>query len=421
MGIKSIQLDAVWKKTVLLIAAAALVSAAWFVTRWSVAGSAVHRVDNPELAVYLTELGPDDPQTHYVAAVFLERSFDPNDIALALRHLEIAAALTPENYILWLELGRARERSGDPQGAESALRRALALAPSYARVQWALGNLLLRQDRIDEAFSEIRKAVTGDSTFAGSAASAAWQFFDGDVPRIRAAMGPSSNFNAALATLLARENRFDEAVATWRELPEDQRRTALKEIGTALLNKLVEARRFQHAASVSADLNDSQAKIGAVTNGGFELAVKPDGAGPLEWQLASGLQPQIVLSTAQKHGGEKSLLLIFNAADAKDFRSISQTIAVNPGRGYELELYYRAELKTAALFKWEVVDAADNKQVGVSDPIQPRAEWTRLGIRFTAGAQSDGVIVRLVRDGCGQVCAVTGSLWFDDFAVREIK
>ncbi|HVF31074.1 MAG TPA: tetratricopeptide repeat protein [Pyrinomonadaceae bacterium] len=421
MKVKSIQLDAVWKKAALLVVPAVLLASSWFVMRWSVAGSAVQRVDTPELAVYLTNLGPDDPQTHSMAAIYLEKSFDEKDIERALREMEIAASLTPGNYALWLDLGRARERSGDPQGAELALRRSLALAPHYSRVQWALGNLLLRQDRIEEAFVEIRKAVSGDPAFAGPAASTAWQFFDGDVARIRAGMGSSVKFNAELAALLAREKRFDEALAIWSELPAAEKRTSLKEAGANLLAKFLEARRFRNAASVSAELNDDGAKVSSVANGGFESPVRPEGAGAFEWQLAYGLQPQIVISTGQKHGGDKSLLLVFNAQDAKDFRTVSQTIAVAPGRMYELEFFYRAELKTSAVFKWEIIDAADSKPIAASEPTEAQAEWRRVVVRFKAPDQSDGVTIRLTRDGCGQVCAVTGNLWVEDFVLREAR
>jgi hypothetical protein len=32
----------------------------------------------------------------------------------------------------------------------------------------------------------------------------------------------------------------------------------------------------------------------------------------------------------------------------------------------------------------------------------------------------DGIVIRLLRDGCGQVCSVSGNLWFDDFSLRAL-
>ena len=418
---RSIKIDTAWKKAVLAVAALTLIPAVWFVLKWSMAGSAVQRADSAELAVYLTTLAPDDPQTHSTAARYLEKSFDPEDIRKALYELETAAALAPENYMAWLDLGRARERSGDAEGAEAALRRALGLAPNYSRVQWALGNALLRQGRIDEAFSEIRKAVAGDTAFATPAAAAAWQFFDGDIRQIRRAIDGSDNFNAALSAMLAREGRFDEAMEVWETIPAAVKRTSLNETASVLLGRLLEAKKFRLAARVSGDLGDTGGQTGQITNGGFESAVKPDGAGQFEWQIAAGLQPQIVLSTGQKHGGNNSLMLIFNSGDAKDFRSISQTVAVEPGRIYELEFFYRSDVKTSAVFKWEVADTGESKQLAATDAMTPTAEWKRMAVRFKVPERSEGIVIRLLRDGCGQVCSVTGSLWFDDFSIRTME
>jgi tetratricopeptide (TPR) repeat protein len=403
----------------LIAAAVALIPAAWLVARWSMAGSAVQRADDAQLAVYLTTLAPDDPQTHAAAAVQLEKSFDPDDIARALRELETAAALAPANYAAWLDLGRARERSGDTEGAEAALRRALELAPNYSRVRWALGNALLRQGRLDEAFPEIRKAVSGDNTFATPAVVAAWQFFDGDLERIRRALSGSDSFDAALALQLAREKRFDEATEVWASL-RAAAKTSYKQSGTELLNSLLAAKKFRDAVKVSAGLGDGGEQAEAIANGGFESAVKPDGAGQFDWQIAPGLQPQIVLSTSQQRGGNNSLLLIFNATDAKDFRSIAQTVAVEPGKRYELELFYRSDLKTSASFKWEVADAGEAKQLAATPPLAAKAEWTRLSVAFVAPESRDGIVIRLLRDGCGQVCSVSGNLWFDDFSLRAL-
>ena len=78
-----------------------------------------------------------------------EKGFLPADTVNAAQAYERAAALSPSDYRYWLPLARAREHSGDVEGAEKALRRALALAPNYAQVHWALGNVLLSFRQVD--------------------------------------------------------------------------------------------------------------------------------------------------------------------------------------------------------------------------------------------------------------------------------
>jgi hypothetical protein len=417
---KSLNIDTVWKKAILVVAGVVCVVASWAFTKWGMASSAAVRADDADVARFLTELAPDDPQTHYSMAVLLEKSFEQKDIERSLNEFEIAAGLAPENYLYWLDLGRARERSGDSAGAERALRKALDMAPNYARVQWALGNTLLRQGRTEEAFAEMRKAVVGDpASFANPAAVTAWQFFGADIVAIRRAAGGSIEFDGALASLLLREKRFDEATEVWNSLPAEERRTSLAQIGTSIVESLLAAKRFRDASNIAAGLPDNgDPKIGQVTNGGFETAVKPAGAGPFEWSIAAGLQPQIVLSSGQKRGGSNSLLIIFNSTDGKSFRNVSQLVAVQPNSAYDLEIFYRADLKTSASFKWEVVDAASGTQLAVSDAISNTSEWAPLHIKFKT-LSTDGIIIRLIRDNCGPVCPVTGSIGFDDISLRS--
>ena len=420
MTTRSLKIDTAWKKAILAAVGGLCIFASWSFTKWGMASSAAVRAEDADVAEFVTGLAPDDPQTHYSAAVLLEKSFEQGDVQKSLNELEIATGLAPENYLYWLDLGRARERSGDTEGAERALRRALDLAPNYARVQWALGNALLRQGRVDEAFAEIQKAVAGDpESFANPAAVAAWQFFDRDIDTIRRFGGGSIQFDAALAALLVREKRLDDALELWKQLPPDQRRTSLRETGAALVAALLAEKHFRSASEVSAELDgNGEPKPERVTNGGFESAVKPTGAGPFEWAIAPGLQPQIVLSSGQKHSGNNSLLLVFNSNDGKEFRTVSELVAVQPNTPYELLVFYRADIKTNASFKWEIVDASVGEQIAVSDPIANNTpDWSQLNLKFTSA--SDGIILRLTRDNCGQICPATGSIGFDDISLRN--
>ena len=405
-----------------MVAALVCIGGAFFFAKWGLANSASLRVDNADLAIYLTTLAPSDPLPHYAAAVHLEKSFTPEDIQHALKELETAAGLAPENYLIWLDLGRARERSGDAEGAERALRRALALAPNYSTVQWALGNALVRQGRMEEGFAEIQKAVSGDPAFAMPAAVTAWQLFNGDIDQIRRSIGRSPRLDAALATLLINQKKFDEGIAMWDSIPAGEKSTTLKDTGTALYSKLLEARRVREALRILYSIDSQATRIdpGTITNGGFEAPVKLEGAGQFDWQIAGGVQPQIVLSSGRRHGGSNSLLLVFNTNSAADFRSITLLVPVEPSTDYELEAFYSSDLKTAAAFKWEIVDAVDSRVIASTDATAPRADWTPLKVRFKSPATSDGIVVRLARTDCGQVCTIAGNLWFDDISLRRV-
>ena len=422
VSIETIKLDSGAKRAVLIASGVICLTSAYFFAKWGFANTASIRPDSPEVAVLAAELAPDDPQTHYAAAVLLEKTFVPEDVQRSLAELEKATSLSPNNYLLWLELGKARERSGDQPGAESALRKSLQLAPNYAAVHWTLGNALLRAGKADEAFDEIRKAVAGDPAYTNVAASTAWAILGGDMARVRAALGDSTQLNAALATLLSGQKRFDEAFDVWNAIGTDEKNTTQKPRGEVLLRQLVEAGKYRLARRVAAEIGmgtEYGGSAGEISNGGFEDILKMQNAGIFEWRIADGPGPRIGPTDGQKSSGNYSLLMSFGAEN-KAFRQVSQTMAVEPGRTYELELSYRSDLKTTATFKWEIADASGGKAIIATLPITNNADWTSLQAVFAIPENTEGVVLRLVRENCDAVlCSVSGNLWFDDFRLKS--
>lgn len=421
MSAKSINLNSTAPRAVILVFAVLCVAAAYFFAKWFLANTIATRVIYKEVADIAVNLAPADPQTRYASAVLHEKTFQPGDFEKSLAEYEQAVANSPYDFRLWLELGRARDRAGESGGAEKALRRAAALAPHYSAVQWTLGNFLLRQGSEAEAFAEIRKAAESDKSFANPAIASAWQLFGGDTARVKDYVGDSNNLKAAFASLLAREKRFEEASQVWNELPEAARRGDYKANGEEIYQKMLEARKYRSALRVSTDLAadaDNGFAVGRITNGGFEASV-PKNPSVFEWQFAEGVEPQIGIDNQQKRGGNISLKLIFNSADGKAFRPVTQSVAVEPGKRYTFETFYKSELATRATVKWEISDAADNKILAATEPIAANADWTSLKAEFTVPETTEAVTVRLVRVPCTTaLCPISGKLWFDDFVLN---
>lgn len=419
--LKTIRIDSAGKRGLLAALAVAGVLAALGPLKWGLASMAALRSDSKEITEYAALAAPDDPQTRFAAAAMLEASFAPGDIERSLAEYEKAAALSPSDYLLWLGLGEARSRSGDYAGAEMAFKQSLELAPNYARVHWALGNLLVRRERADQGFEHIRTAVAADRTFSDPAAVTAWQAFGGDVSQVRSALGESTQLNASLAVILAKQKRFDEALAIWNGLPGAERSGGLNDAARQLAGLLTEAKRFRDLARISAEISGGPAgdPVGRISNGGFEESIKTQNAGAFEWQIAGGLQPQIAPTSGQRRGGSNSLVLIFNTTESNAFRPVSQTVAAGPGKSYEFEIFYRSDLKTSALFKWEIADAGSGKMLVQTEAVANKSDWAPLRARFTVPSSSDGVIVRLVRENCAIICPVSGNLWFDDASLKS--
>src|SRR6476620_1782957 len=105
----SIQINTGARRAMLVTAALAIIGFSVFAAKWNFANMAAMRTDRLEIAEFAVGLGPSDSQTHYTHATMLEKTFLPEDFSQALREYETAAALSPSNYLLWVDLGKARE------------------------------------------------------------------------------------------------------------------------------------------------------------------------------------------------------------------------------------------------------------------------------------------------------------------------
>jgi tetratricopeptide (TPR) repeat protein len=311
LSLKIIKFEPRLGRVILLVAAAICVVIAWSFIKWNFANTIAARMDmgSPgadRVADWLTAVGPGDPQTHLTAALVYERTFDPNDLVRSLSEYEAAAALSPFDYLRWLDLGKARGLSGDDEGARQAYARADELAPNYAAVQWAYGNSLIRSGDLKEGFALTARAAAANSDYSRPAVTAALQIFDGDLGQVRDALGDTDNTNAALAATLASGRRFDEASEEWSKLSTENRTEKFRPLGLWLIDQMANAKTFRPAVRIATDLQPNEAErpvVGQVLNGGFEDGVKLRNAPLFEWQIAAGEQPQIGLAEGQTHSG----------------------------------------------------------------------------------------------------------------------
>ncbi|CAN5284050.1 hypothetical protein BH20ACI1_BH20ACI1_05400 [soil metagenome] len=419
MSVKSFQLNSSAQRAGLIVAGLCCLIFLLFAVKWYFGSSITMRAGYKEVAEFALNLAPDDPQTHYTLAVFDEKVFSPENLQKSLTEYERATALSPNDYRVWFGLGKARERSGDATGAELALRKSLELAPNYAHVQWTLGNVLLRQGKTSEAFAELQKAAEGDAKYAAPTVSTAGQIFDGDLAQIRQNIGTSSQINFALVTYLADQKRFDEALEIWNSLPSEEKKNGFKESGKQFFTQMLTAGKYRNALQIQNQISDAEGEIpalGKISNSGFEIDVTAIKPGVFEWQIPDGTNPQIGFDNAQKHGGTRSLVIIFNSLDGKEFRQISQSVAVESNKKYTFEFFYKSALKTSSTLKWEIIDLFDGKLLAATDALAADSDWTNLQTEFTTPENTEAVTLRLARDSCqSAICPIAGKVWFDDF------
>ncbi len=401
----------------------------YFVVRWylgnTIAEYFVMDENSVEVAKRAESFAPHDPLTHWRLADVLIKKLPPDRLAQVTPEYEEAVRLSPNDYRLWMALGLALEQLGDTKRGEEALRQATLLAPSYVYPHWYLGNLLLRTERYDEGFAELRRASDADPEFRPQLFNLAWQLYNEDFDALKIAVGSTAEARAGLALYLFGQQRIDDGLRLWNTLSESEKR-ANRAAGLSVVNSLVTYQRFHDAMRVWNELapgESSRASTERIMDGGFEddIAYGPDQV--FGWQVKQANQMQIGIDPSHAHTGVRSLRLLFQVRSHLESISVSQLIPVFPNTQYDFEYYVKTEkLQSGSTPAIQVLEATDNSVLASSEPAGTGDnDWKRVALSFKTGTKSQAVVVRTMREGCGDtpVCPIFGMVWYDDFRFQR--
>ena len=368
-------------------------------------------------------LSPLDPEVHYARALVLWRM---EQLPEAIREYESVVALRPRDYVPWLDLGSTRDNNGDEEGALSAFKEAVRLAPHYGLPRWELGNLLLRMGQRDGAFTELRRAAMSDPKLLPDVIDLAWEAYRGDAQAVQQAIQPQSpQARLALAHFFVNHEKTTEAMDLFRSTSG----TTVKD-RHALLTALLAARRFTEAYEVWVSGRDAGSKqnprvISAITDGSFESDINLDDPG-FGWQLASNLQAvRLSLDTNEPHTGAYSLRLYWSGDSNPSTSVVSQLVLVEPKTRYRLSFAVRTqEMLTIGLPMVSVADAGgDDGPVLAQSKTFPRGTsgWQDYTIEFATAETTSGVRITIRRETCNMVpCPILGQAWVDDFSLERL-
>lgn len=425
-----IDLHASKRRALLLATGILALLGAWFAVRWYTGNTLAEygpgvEDDGIEIAESAVRLAPRDPVPRWKLARLEEKSFTPKELEAAVKHHAEAVGLSPSDYRLWMDFGRALELNGNGAQAELALRHAVELAPAYAYPRWYLGNLLLRAGTTDEAFTELRAAAESAPQLRAPVFSLALQIFGQDSTGIKNAIGPSPELRASLTSYLISSQRLDDALGLWNSFSVEEKKTQ-SAIGEELLKAFAAAKRFHVALELARELApDDRLKpvMNQLFNGGFEMGQGASGAGVFGWQLVTIPQAQASIDSNQYHGGGRSLRLGFKSSSNLTLNTVTQLVVVEPQAQYRFEFYVRTDdLRSGGTPTFEIVDENDGTLLGASEPLSPGTSgWQQITIDFGTKAKTEAIRVRINRASCGSdpVCPIFGTVWYDDFNLQR--
>lgn len=357
-----------------------------------------------------------------LAAAELEES--DRDLQSAEFYARRAVTLSPGDYRFKLTLASVQEANGDRAAAEQSLLAARALAPRYWDVHYRLGNILVRQGKLNDSLDELRMAVAANGELLPGTLDLIWRASNGDVAAVRAVTGNAASTKLALAQFLVKSARPAEAAEIFGSIDRADRLASSKE-SSAFLNSLIAARKLELARALWSDLagRDNQA---AVSNGGFESDILRDFA-QFDWAFSRSEYARLAIDAATARSGSRSLRIEFAGRDTTRLDDeIKQLVPVRAGARYTLECYVKTNgLESPEGPKVVVSDSVSSSWISASEPVANGSrDWQHLSIDFVAPQRAAGetsaVLISIKRKPRFSYDDPTrGAVWFDDFSIKE--
>jgi tetratricopeptide (TPR) repeat protein len=399
----------------------------WFAVRWQL-GNMFASLTSPgqqgaaEIAQLSENLAPSDPKPAWLAAAAEKGNFSAESLEKSVGMFEEVVQRSPYDFRWWIELGRAYEQAEKPESAERAFARAVELAPTYTFPHWQFGNFYLRQNRSEEAFSELRKTTERSVLYREQVFSLAWDYFDKDPQKVEELAADTPDVRATLSLFYAARGSADNALRIWNTLSEEQKSQHL-DIAGRIARGLFEKRRFRESLAFSVQTGiDPEAQAEAVTNGGFEKFIGTPEDTLFGWRvLKSEGKLDILPDSSVKYEGSRSLRIAFKGYAKPELNNVVQFVAVQPGARYRLSFMVRTDnLRSGGPPMVQIISGTENVGIAASEPFTAgSADWTPVNIEFTAPDNYDGVFIRTGRVMC-EDCPIAGTIWYDDFRLTKL-
>lgn len=373
---------------------------------------------NEVASIKAVEMTPLDAQAHRVRAAVL---YTAGLVPEAAKELEVAASLRPRDNYLWLQLGIIRDELKQPDALQ-AFNEAVRLAPYYAHPQWQRGNFLLRSGLHEEGFLDMRNAAASNQRLAPSLIDLAWGVSRGNSALTEQWAGITDDtMRIAFAQFLTRKGKARDALEQFRSS-----KVVSNQARRELMQEMISANAFREAHEIWRGMEragDSQ--LTSIHDGNFEVAGSFDDTG-FGWRFSQGSQgARLSLDSNQRQAGSRSLLVNFNGYSDPAGVLLSQLLLVEPSKRYRVTFGARTEdILTGGLPVVSVSEAgARKKLLGQSAPIGfETTAWQTLNVDFQTDSSSEAVELRLQRKQCNTApCPIFGSLWLDNFSIKELK
>ena len=403
---------------VLTLVAAAVLAAA--IVGPAVAGYLADRATTVGALEHAVAWDPRDPDLHLRLGHSYASLAEGPDYERARLHLETALRLRPSDAHARLYLALLFDRSGDRDAAREALDAALRADPHNATIRWDAALLAFGWGDRARALEHFRYVLAVDPLQQDAAFQLARTLLRPDEDPGDLLPQEATGLTNVLAAAI-RHKDFMLAEAAWT------RRASLapplpQDLGRQYLNLLLEEGEGGTARRVWTALvaNVHPARDGdAVWDGGFE-ADRLSGWG-LDWRVQRAWGVEVALDRFVAAKGNGSLRLTFNSFPTLNFAGVSQLVAVEPGREYQLRAQAKAlDFVTRSGLKLQVVLPKGEQVLAETNAITgTTAWWVPLEAKVRIPVDTSLVMLRLRREPASLPEGnLGGKVWLDEVSLQ---
>ena len=408
------------------IALAVFIFLAYFSIRAALAAHAVglNSRSGYERAV---RLEPGNARYWYLLGRFYQNDFDQPDASAALHAFLVSRSLDHLSADTLLDLATNYDEAGKVPEARAAYLEAKRVYPLSAEVLWRYGNFLLRQNEIDSAFSEIRRAVELDPKRGAEAFSRCRRVVADPNEVLSKAIPPIFESYMGILFDLAREKQAGLILEVWSRASALPGLVRPEEIAV-VADVLVQSDRggdaalfWQQAAQKLLDPIPQDTSGSVLWDGSFESGFSNGGLG---WQFEPQIQSvQVALDKQEKHSGEQSLRLMFTGRTNVNFTGVCHWVPVAPGSAYQFSAWVKAKsLTTEQGVRFSLFSIVNGKgSAAYSAELHGDQPWTNITLSWTAPLGPHFVRVCAARFPSEQADGdIQGTAWIDDVSLTPL-
>jgi tetratricopeptide (TPR) repeat protein len=381
---------------------------------------------NPEIRLRAAQSEPANADLWYQLGRYRQFDLQQPDLPLAISYYRRATLINPESASYWMDLAGAYETAGNVSEAEQAFREARRLYPVSGEVAWRLGNFLLRQGRVQEAFQLIHDAVVVDPRLTTLAVSRCWRSTRSIDQILSDVLPDTADHNWRAMQFFVQSRESMPALAVWARIVAHHPSFPAAQ-AFSLFDMLMETGHAGDARTVWTEAL-SAARIPAnadstgslIWNGGFEQDLLDGG---FDWRVnpvegaKMGWDEQVV------HSGRRSLRVDFDGTANVDFQNVRQYVPVQPSTSYRFTAFFHtAELSTDSGMRFEIRDVSrPGNPARLTPNVVGTQPWVEEQAEFTTGPNTELLEIVLRRTGSEKLGnKFRGTAWVDDVALVSL-